>query len=106
MRSRVVWRQLFFDDRQQLAYVRPVLFPGEVDGYAGLFVSGTHPEVVGGYGANFGDHQVRSNLVAEALDREDGIYRFGPWHKEFGLQFFAGAGSEAHTEVWEAFVPG
>ena len=42
------WSQFFFDHRQQLPDRWPVLFPGKVNGYAGLFVTGTQPEFVGG----------------------------------------------------------
>ena len=49
------WGEFFFDDGQELADGRPVLFPGEMDGDAGLLVAGAHPEIVGGDGADFCD---------------------------------------------------
>ena len=104
--SRLKGRKFFFDDGEELADGGPVLLPGEVDGDAGLLVAGAHPEVVGGDGADFGDEQVRSDLAAEAFDSENSLYGVLARDEVFGLQFFAGAGSEAHAEVREAFIPG
>lgn len=98
--------EFFFDDGEKLADGGPVLLPGEVDGDARLLVAGAHPEVVGGDGADFCDEQVRSDLVAEAFDGEDGFYGVLAWDEVFGLQFFAGARRETHAEVREALVPG
>jgi hypothetical protein len=98
--------EFFFDDGEELADGGPVLLPGEVDGDAGLLVAGAHPEVVGGDGANFGDEEMRGDLVAEAFDGEDGFDGVLARDEIFGLQLFAGTGREAHAEVREAFVPG
>ena len=98
--------EFFFDDGEELADGGPVLLPGEVDGDAGLLVAGAHPEIVGGNGANFGDEEMRGDLVAEALDGEDGFDGVLTRDEVFGLQLFAGAGSEAHAEVRETLVPG
>ena len=106
VRSAFVRRQLFFDNRQNLAYIWPVLLPREVDGYAVLFVGGTHPEIIGGDGADFGDHQMWRDLVAQFFHCQNRVNRIWSRDKEFGLQLFAGAGREAHAEMWKAFVPG
>src|SRR5438876_12298550 len=43
VRPGVEWSQLFFDPGHQLPDRRPVLFPGQVNRYIGLFVTWTHP---------------------------------------------------------------
>src|SRR5580692_3293703 len=91
------WGELFFDYGEELADGGPVLFPGEMDGDAGLLVAGAHPEIVGGDGADFGDEEMRGDLVAEAFYREDGFDGVVARDEVFGLQFFAGAGCKAHT---------
>ena len=48
---------------------------------------------------------MRSDLVAQALDGENGVDSVLARDEVFGLQFFAGAGREAHAEVRQAFVP-
>ncbi len=106
MRSWLEGRELFFDERQKFADGGPVLFPGEVDGDARLLVAGAHPEIIGGDGTDFGDEQMRSDLVAEALDGEDGFDGVLARNEIFRLQLFSGAGREAHAEVRQAFVPG
>src|SRR5580704_3579777 len=98
--------EFFLYDREELAYGGPVLLPGEMDGDAGLLVAGAHPEIVGGDGANFGDEEMRRDLFAETLDGQDGFDGVMARDEIFGLQFFAGAGSETHAEVGETLVPG
>lgn len=97
--------EFVLDDGEELAYGGPILFPGEMDGDAGLLVTGAHPEIVGGDGADFGDEEMRGDLVAEAFDGEDGFDGVLARDEVFGLEFLAGAGNEAHAEVGEAFVP-
>ena len=55
MRAGLKWSEFFFDDGQELADRRPVLFPGEVNGDTGLLVARAHPQVIGGDGADFCD---------------------------------------------------
>jgi hypothetical protein len=43
MRPGLEWRQFFLDYGQQRPDRGPVLFPGKVNGDAGLFVAGTQP---------------------------------------------------------------
>ena len=43
MRTRIVGRERFFNKRQKPFHFRPFLFPGEMDGDAGLIMAGTHP---------------------------------------------------------------
>src|SRR5436309_1561746 len=43
VRPGVEWSQLFFDPGHQLPDRRPVLFPGKVNRYTGLFVTRTQP---------------------------------------------------------------
>src|SRR5882724_3185654 len=76
-----------------------------MDGDGILLVGGTHPEVVGSDGANFYDHQVRTDLFVQLFDGEDRFECIFVRHKIFGLQFFAGAGRETHFEMREAVVP-
>jgi len=104
--SRLKWGELFFDDGEELADGGPVLFPGEMNGGAGLLVAGTHPEIVGGNGADFGDEKVRRDLVAEALNGEYGFDGVLARDEIFRLQFLAGAGGEAHPKVGQALIPG
>ena len=105
MGTRVEWREFPFDDGQELADFGPFGLPGEVDGDGILLVGGTHPEIVGRDGPNFGDHQVRTDLFVQLFDGEDGFQRVFAGDEIFGLQFFAGAGRETHFEMREAVVP-
>src|SRR5258706_1383371 len=105
MGTRVEWREFPFDDWQKFADFGPFGLPGEMDGDGILLVGGTHPEVVGSDGANFGDHQVRTDLFVQLLDGEDGVERVFAGNEIFGLQFFAGAGRETHFEMRETVVP-
>lgn len=106
MWTRAKFAELFFDQRQQAHDFVGVLFPGEVNCNAGAFVSGAHPKIVGGDGADFGDKQVLNPFVAEAVDgfkRSDGVTKRD---EVFGLQFLATAGREIHFEMRQPFVPG
>jgi len=70
-----------------------------MDGDGILLVGGTHPEVVGSDGANFGDHQVRTDLFVELFNGEDCVEGVFAGDEIFGLQFFAGARRETHFEM-------
>src|SRR5260221_7299564 len=76
-----------------------------MDGDRILLVGGTHPEIVGGDGANFGDHQVRTDLFVQLFDGEDGVKRGCVGNDIFGLQFFSCAGRETHFEMRETVIP-
>ena len=49
---------------------------------------------------------MRGDLVAKFFDGEDGFDRVAARDEIFGLEFVAGAGSEAHFEMRQALVPG
>src|ERR1700723_226321 len=80
--------QFFLYHGEELADGGPVLLPGEVHGDAGMLVARAHPEMVSGDGADFGDEEVRSDLITEALDGEDGFDGVTARNEIFGLQFF------------------
>ena len=46
------------------------------------------------------------DLVAQFFYSQNRIHCVLPGDEKFGLQFFAGAGGEAHAEVGQTFVPG
>ena len=89
--------RLFFDLWEESLYFGPLGLPGEVDGQGGSLVGHAEPEVVGGDGAEFGDEEVRGDLVAELLDGEDGLVGVVAWDEVFGLEFGAAAGGEVHA---------
>src|SRR5262249_62393798 len=56
-------RQLLLDQGHQLADGIPFRLPGEVDGQAGPFVAGAHPQPIGVDRAQLRDEQVGTHLV-------------------------------------------
>src|SRR3977135_3219594 len=85
------WGEFLFDDRKEAPDRGPVLFPGEVDGYAWLPVARTHPQVIGRDGADLRDQQVWSPLVAQTLQRQNCVDGVAPGHEVFRLELFPGA---------------
>src|SRR5215472_14401 len=49
---------------------------------------------------------MRSDLIAEPLDGENGVNGIAARNKVFRLQLLAGAGRKAHPKMRQAFVPG
>ena len=76
-----------------------------MDRHGGALVGHARPKVVGGDGAEFGDEEVRRNVVAELFDGEDGLVGVVAGDEVFGLELGSAAGGEVHFEVGEAFVP-
>ena len=102
MRACVERGQFPFDDRQERFDRGPIRLPSEMNCYAGLLATWAHPELVRGNRANFSNHQVWRDLIAQAFDGENRLDRVLARDEIFGLKFLAGAGSSlAGTSVPE-----
>src|SRR5262245_37229118 len=64
MRAGVEWRELFFDQREQLTDCGPIFLPGKVERDRCLLVACTHPQRVGGDSAYLGNLQERGHMFA------------------------------------------
>src|SRR6266705_2300546 len=106
MRPCVKRGQLSFDDRQERADRGPIRFPSEMDCYAGLLATRAHPKLVRRDGADFSNHQVWRDMVAQAFDGENRLNRVLARNEILGLKLLACAGRETHAKVRQAFVPG
>src|ERR1700747_2386106 len=106
MRACVERGQFPFDDRQGPTARGPLLLPSEMNCYAGLLATWAHPELVRGNGADFSNHQVWRDLIAQAFNGEDRLDCVLARNEIFGLKLLACAGSESHAEVRQAIVPG
>src|SRR5580704_4651815 len=106
MRAGLKWAEFLLNHWKKMTDRGPVRLPGKVDRYARLPVAGAHPKVVSRDGANLRNQQVRRDLVAKPLYRQDCVHGVPARHKVFRLEFLAGARSKTHFEVGQPLIPG
>ena len=79
MWTRLELTKPFFNHGKYSFDALPVLFPGEVNRYTVLFITGTHPKMIPSDGAYLGNLQQRRNIFPQVIDAAERGKRILTW---------------------------